>query len=197
MESIGIDLDNVLADSWDLLLPFLNKKFGTKITKISTISYRLSEVFGVSAEEIVKAYEDIYREGIFLKSAVIVGAAEAVNKLNEKYKLSILTSRPYYMKEHTLQWIEKNFPELLDNVHFTSHPTELDDGTLIYSKCDICLQNNIGIMVDDCLEDIAECKNNGIRGFLFDLNGKYGWNKREAEGIERFHSWQEVVDKLI
>ncbi|MEK6830142.1 MAG: hypothetical protein AABY15_08565, partial [Nanoarchaeota archaeon] len=87
-------------------------------------------------------------------------------------------------------------PELLDNVHFTSHPTELDDGTSIYSKCDICLENNIRIIIDDSSDDIRDCVKNGIRGLLFDLEGRYAWNKGSLEG-ERVNSWQEVVDKLV
>jgi len=58
------------------------------------------------------------------------------------------------------------------------------------SKADICIQNNIDIMIDDSISMCTNCIAKGIKTFL--MNTKYN----ERVDIPRVHNWKEIYEVI-
>jgi len=191
---IALDIDDVLASSGPFL-DFLNRRFGKNFT-FEDISYKLSETYGISVEELKEAFLDFYNSGGFLKVDLIPGALGGVNELSKKHSLIAITARPLYMKDHTIQWINENFPEIFEEIHFSEHPVLFKGEGTALSKSKICIDSGADVLIDDHLLHLTDCMKNGVRALLFDLDGRYGWNKENVANVERVSSWKEIVDRL-
>lgn len=196
MAKLGIDLDDVIAASWDLVLPFLNDRFRTQLRNDDIVSYNLSSLFGVDSSDIKEAYRILSVQGAFLEAPVIEGASEVIPALSRNHELYIITSRPLYLKDDTHSWIDRHFGKSFRDIYFTSHPADLNDSDIIMeSKADICAGQGICGLLDDCVDHVVNCHNRGVKGFLFDFKGKYGWTKScTVKEIMRVNSLYEFED---
>lgn len=85
-------------------------------------------------------------------------------------------SDPYNM---TINWLKKydiEYDELI-----------LTNAYNHQEKADICLKNNIDIMIDDSINVCAKCMNSNIKSLLFNTE----YNKNETR-FERVNSWEEI-----
>jgi len=171
---LGIDIDDVLLGLMTELTKFYNEKHGTDFTRDSYLVYNLSSTFKSTSEEAIYEVKCFYESPYFDKMIPLKGAVESISKLQEKYDIIVITSRPEYMKEKTIFSINKYFPGLLneDNSNLFL-PSDWHDPNFSKSKADVCLENNIDIMIDDRLKYVVECANKGITSILFDAP----WNK--------------------
>ncbi|CAK9143276.1 unnamed protein product [Ilex paraguariensis] len=51
----------------------------------------------------------------------IPGAQQALQNLSKYCSLSVVTSRQNAIKDHTIEWIEKHYPGLFQEIHFGNH----------------------------------------------------------------------------
>ncbi|KAJ3100360.1 hypothetical protein HDU97_002278 [Phlyctochytrium planicorne] len=154
--------------------------------------------------------------------------------LSQHFKFILVTSRPSCVEMNTRRFLDHHYPDVFEEVvfvggpgpnppvitpmqtHFPSPPpASPTDSEKIQcrkrSKADACKEFGATVLVDDSLENVMDCKKNGMDVLLFDLDGMYSWNKGcdfgnddGGEGSEggrrgvgrRVKSWREVKEAL-
>lgn len=107
---------------------------------------------------------------------------------NHGYKIFIVSGRnngeysnPYKM---TSEWLEKygiEYDKLI-----------LTNAYEYKEKADICLENNISIMIDDSVKILNEVNNSGIKALLMDTP-----YNRKSNSLTRVHNWKEIYNFII
>ena len=188
---IGIDLDEVVADTMPAVIHFHNRKYGTDFKKGDFYSYHFWDVWGGTKDEAIKKMYDFFATDHFAKINPVAGSLVAINTLKENgHELFVITGRQNEIIEETEKWIKKHFPEIFSGIHFansyglTGHPIK---------KSAICAQLGIKIMIDDDMDHAKDLTKFGIKVLLFDQP----WNQDNLEGdIERVFSWKEIINKI-
>lgn len=171
---IGVDIDNVIADTEKSLRRMLLEERGIRLKREDISSYSLEGIAGIGREELSFILDRFNNGGIFLDVEVIEGARETIARLKERHRIDLVTSRPEKVADLTREWLGRN-GILYDELHFASK-TKLN-----------------GIPYDLFLEDqdnfASELAEDGTFVLLFDAP----WNRHvEHVNIERVYSWQDV-----
>ena len=187
--NIGVDIDNVISNfNEELLKEYL--KYDKKLNGNGIVNKEeyITKMFNLTEEESIKFYKgNIERIANNLKP--IKDCSKYLKKLRKNgFKIYIITGRdngeykdPYNM---TIKWLKKydiNYDEIfLVNSH--DH----------HSKTDICLKNNISIMIDDSKKMCSDIKEHGITAFLYDTP-----YNRDTNDFIRVHSWKEIYNNIL
>lgn len=171
---IGVDIDNVIADTEKKLRQLLSEERGITLAREDIRNYRLENIAGIGRDELSFIMDRFNNGSMFLDVEVIEGAGETIERLKERHRIIIVTSRPEKVAAITRQWLAKNYIAY-DELHFVSN-TKVN-----------------GIPYDLFLEDqdnfATELADEGTFVLLFDAP----WNRDvEHENIERVYSWQDV-----
>lgn len=180
---IGIDVDNVIADSVPTLIAEANKYFKTNFTYNDIYIYDFHKILGVSREEMSVFMKKIFSEKVPLRCKTIKGAKEAIHKIKENYEIYIVSSRRKEFKADTIEWLNNNdIP-----YDFVEHVT--DKQKHIYA-----IDKGIEVFIEDDLEQAISLAENGIKVFLFD----HPWNRAGniQDGYMRVKSWDEILENL-
>ncbi|MBX4212256.1 hypothetical protein KW787_02245 [Candidatus Pacearchaeota archaeon] len=187
---IGFDLDEIVFEFIDGLIPFIKEKEGIHISKKDFHSYNLYEVYNISKEKTDSLVFEFYESEEFDKILPVEGAVQAIPLLCSSYKIPFITSRPVKIKEKTISHLNKYFP---------SHPFELHHsgdyfaGSLLTSKAEICMSCGIDTIIEDNGSYALNCAREGINVVLFTKP----WNKGvEHPLIKRVDSWSEAYRYL-
>ena len=89
-------------------------------------------------------------------------------------------SDPYTM---TINWLKK-YDIQYDNLILTN-------GYNHQEKADICLENNIDIMIDDSIKVCKKCFEKNIKPIIFSTE----YNRKELE-FKRVNNWKEIYDYI-
>jgi len=182
---IGFDLDDVLLNFNDALLPYHNHHFGTSYEREHIKSFNLSVLWGCSESEVIERVLNFYQSPEHRDASPVEGAVQAIRNLKKRHKLFIVTARHEEIKEETLGWVDKHFPKMFEAVHFTNHFY----GNKKRGKGEVCVELGIEIFVDDSINNAKDITNFGIPVLLFDTP----WNQTEVnEPINRVYSWEEI-----
>ncbi len=187
---IGVDIDEVLADLMNPLVRFHNENYGTNFSREHFTSFNLWETWGGTKEEAYKKVYDFFHSDFFNDISVTNGSKEATNFLSIKNDLVIISSRPDYIKDKTIQWVNKNFPGTFSEVYFTYEWSR--NGKT--RKKDICLDKNVSVLIEDDLNKAIECASNKTKVFLY--NCPWNQNKNLQKKILRVYSWEDILEKL-
>jgi uncharacterized HAD superfamily protein len=185
---IGIDLDDVLADSMPAILEFYNKKYNKNFFVEQVKDFGLWKLLGISKEQMIEEVNEfLYADTNILP---VEYSREIVDELVKNNDLVIITSRTDDMSKPTLAWVSKHFPKKFSEVHFSSNWLK----SIGKTKADICRDLGICLMVEDSIEMANELSSNGIRVLLLDK----GWNKSDnlQSNITRISSWKEVLENI-
>lgn len=189
---IGIDVDDVLAESMGHLVDFHNQKNGNDLKFEDVFSFNLSGVWNMETkEEMFNHILDFYKSPFFKKIEPFSNTKEIIFKLSKTNQLAAITGRPTIIKNETILWLEKFYPNCFSEIHFSNHfPGE--DKNL--SKADFCLENGYELLIEDSGEFALECAQKGIKVFLFNKP----WNKGFTlhANIIPVNTWEEIVAKL-
>ncbi|URE37902.1 5' nucleotidase, deoxy (Pyrimidine), cytosolic type C protein (NT5C) [Musa troglodytarum] len=113
-------------------------------------------------------------------------------------KTFFILSRQNAIKNHTLEWIEKHYPGLFQEIHFGNH-FALDG--VSRPKSEICKSLGAHVLIDDNPKYALECAEVGIRVLLFDYHNSYPWCKAGSATshpmVTKVHNWQEVEQQLF
>ena len=186
--NIGIDIDNVISNFDEELY---------KEYKMHDKKLRNSGVVNQNADYIRKGmfdWTDAEEKNFYINNIeriaknlkLISNASKYINKLRkEGNKIFIISGRnngeyadPYNM---TKEWLNKN-NVVYDKLFLTNAYEH-------HEKAEICLANNVEIMIDDSASVCAECSNVNIKVLLFDT--KYN---RKEKNFKRVNSWKEVYE---
>ena len=185
---IGIDIDGVLTDLEQWQLDF-GEKFFSKYNKrvVNRDGYETHEIFDVE-EALDDLFWNKYYKDYTTNVEVRKFASEIISKLkNEGFEIYIITARGNWLPTDNsmtkdecnnivIDWLSKN------NIKYDKIIFSPED------KLDICLNNNIDIMIEDKVDNI-----NKISSKLPVICFHAGYNKEcEGTNIIRCYSWYDV-----
>lgn len=188
---IGIDIDGVLTDIEQWQLDYGSKFVFEQYHKgiINLEGYDIEEIFNVDE----KAEDEFWKKYLYeyaKNEPARKFASEVINKLKDegkeiyiitaRYLTDIDTAEGQRMREIVKKWLEEN-KIYYDKIIFSPE-----------DKLDICLQNNIDIMIEDKVENINNISKN-IPVICF--NARYNKECNE-ENIYRCYSWYDVYNKI-
>ena len=191
---VAVDIDEVLTPFLQIFTQFHNREYGTNLTAKDFNSYLFGKTLKVPEPEAVARVMRFYNSHDFTSNRPFIDAAAALNQLSRHYRLIIVTSRHPISQEATLKWLETHFPQTFGAAHFSTH-LYLDQP--LVTKTDICLRENVKILVDDNLDFATEAAAAGIQVLLF--GKEYSWNKAASlpPRVERVGDWHDVLEKLL
>jgi uncharacterized HAD superfamily protein len=189
---IGIDLDSVVADLMSPLVDFHNKNYGTKLKPSDHVTFSIEKIWKCTEEEAIERCFKFYRSDFMNQVKPLPGAIEGINFLSRRHELHIITSRPHFISNDTVNWIKKFFPDKFKTIHHTNQYSK--KGSLSIKKSEIIKKLSINLMIEDHLEYAIDCASLNIRVFLLDMP----WNqtKKLPKNIIRVHSWKEIIQKI-
>lgn len=172
--NIGIDMDNTICSTSEKILEYQEKFI--KQEKIN------SDILWEDALYKTK-FLNIYLERIYNEAKLKECAREVINNLKkQKNKIYIITARTgNYVSD--IYKITNNY--LLRN-------EIVADGIFINGKdkVDICINNNIDIMIEDSRYNYDRLIDNNIRTILFDEYSK------NPDVIDRVLNWSDISNKI-
>ncbi|CAM9291453.1 unnamed protein product [Choristocarpus tenellus] len=192
---IAIDLDEVLGYFVPQLCLFHNHVYGSSLTADDFFSYEFHEVWGGTQGESDRKMDAFFKSDFFLGQdgslgiPVIEGALEVLQKFSPWLEFHIVTSRQHILENVTREWVSRNFPGVITDVHFGNHYGTSGEKR---SKPDLCRAIAAELLIDDSLKYARQCSAAGIRSCLF---GDYAWNRTDQplpDNIERVLDWFEV-----
>lgn len=195
---IGIDVDEVLVPFSKTYFNYAHETFGAEQMDGDKIPhYRYDELFGITLAESFRRVALFYNSEHFKNMPLHDGAKEVITELSKKHKLIAVTSRFGDSKEFTRQWLEKEFPKMFSNIHFSAenhYDEEYKKKKNLKEKAEVCKELGISLMIEDSIPHSLKCAEAGIKVLLFDRS----WNHNEIlpANITRIYSWKEVLEKI-
>lgn len=89
-----------------------------------------------------------------------VGAFESLQRLGKSFDLVVVTSRQHAIQSVTLDWIDRHYPGIFQEVYFGNHWAV--EGTP-RKKSDICRAIGASVIIDDNVGYAVDCANAGIQ----------------------------------
>lgn len=171
---IGIDFDNVLANTAKTYLDIYNNFVTANYTINDITKYEISEIL---PQEHQKLLENMWTNDLLWNNIQPLQDSQLyVNMLSKKYDIYIVTSTHPEIAGIKFAWLQKQYPFI-----------EAEKFITIYKKQML----DLDIMIDDHVKNLVNSRYSGIL-----LN--YPWNTNfhaESEhNIYRAENWKEIYD---
>ncbi|KAK7328630.1 hypothetical protein VNO77_22744 [Canavalia gladiata] len=196
---VAVDVDEVLGNFVSALNKFIADRYSSNYSVSEYHVYEFFKIWNCSRDEANTRVHEFF-ETPYFKSGIqpIPGARMALQKLSRFCNLSVVTSRQNAIKDHTIEWIEKYYSGLFQDIHFGNH-FALDG--VSRPKSEICRSLNAKVLIDDNPRYAIECAEAGIRVLLFDYENSYPWSKTESADqhalVHKVKNWEEVERQLM
>ncbi len=167
---IGVDMDDTFFPFVGGLVEWHNRAYGTDWTIGQFNTYKFSQVpgFPVNAEERVREYLE---SDFHWNLAPLEGAVEGIRELASRNELFLMTSRNGKYRDRTLEYINRQFGDGVFKEHFFTYNHYTKDG--IGTKAEMCREENIGIVIEDTVENAQELCNGRVTTIMID----WPWNR--------------------
>ena len=187
---IGIDIDNCISNFDDVLLKeYLKHDKELRNTGIinENPEYLRTGMFDWTEEE-EKSFYNANIEEFAKKLKPVEDASDYIKKLKEDgNKIYIITGRDNgeykNPKELTKNWLDR-YGIVYDELIFTNAYDK-------HAKTEVCLENNIDLMIEDSTRISLDLINNGIK--VYTMNTRY--NKKE-QTLDRVSNWKEIYERI-
>lgn len=192
---VGVDNDDVLFDFNSRLYKFVNERYGTNIIFHEAATFELDQLWSCSYEDAIKRVIEFYSSEAIHFIQPMEGAIEVLSSLQQSHDFVVLTSRPDQISELTIGAIQSHFPEHFSGVYFMN---TFGGTAKKRTKLEVCQELGVNILMDDHIENLRGCPDNGIRSFLYrrPWNRCFGDKDLEILGIEPVLNWQDFKQKL-
>jgi uncharacterized HAD superfamily protein len=189
-ETIAVDIDDVLVPHAEKLLDWYNQKYGTNLTLAHNHSKDPHPWGTETVEEAIRRVHEYIHSDEMFKHQSLQESITALKKLKNRYDLVIITGRDLIIEQKTKQWLDKHFPGIFNEVHFSAL-YNLEGKRR--SKVEICQKVRAKYLIDDALDQALEVPQTGTTVLLF---GDYPWNETNVvlPGVVRVANWQEVLE---
>lgn len=190
-QTIAVDIDDVLADQAGAFIQYSNQTWGTNLT-INDYTEHWAQLWKVDLAEIEKRSHLYHESGTMGTFAHKSDALPALQKLTQSYRLVIVTSRRTRVKDETLEWIDRYYKGIFDEVHFAGFFDTVTHERFNLTKADIVRDLGADYLIDDQLKHCLATASAGIETILF---GDYTWNRMESElpdRVTRCVDWKDV-----
>lgn len=185
---IAIDIDEVVVEFVGRYMEFVGTKGHKKVCYEDVYCYELWDVLGISKELVFELLGEYNSSKYFREAGLIDGAKSGVCFLRDNFDICFVTARPREISKETRDFIFEEFRVLGDKVIFSG---DVFRGGI--SKCDICKDLGIGLIIEDSGNDSLKYAENGLRVLLLDKP----WNQGvEHENIVRCFSWDDILVKV-
>jgi uncharacterized HAD superfamily protein len=186
MLRIGIDIDDVLADSMPEYLSAFNRRFGLQIPVTEAGWEMFRRHPDISAEEIRAFFGELYEADFLGSRPLLPGAREGVERLHRAgHRLFIITGRLRSDRDITERWIETRglssfFQEIIDRdgLDAPRHKRQAAD------------QFRLDVLLEDEYEVALVAAEARVQVLLFNRP----WNQGPVPSqVLRIHSWPDAV----
>jgi uncharacterized HAD superfamily protein len=186
---IGIDIDNVISDSYPHYLKKFNSTYNTNILYEEITDFYYLEKYRDKNQKELHGFIDtlVVDENFQLSLPVYPDASNCIKKWsNEGKSIHYITARPQKAYKSTLKWLKNNGfwvkGATLDMFDEINHTKDYE------FKKEVVAEKNIHLLLEDSVA-IANAVN--IPVILFDRP----WNKGKLRSnIHRLKNWKEVCD---
>ncbi len=188
---IGLDCDDVLADTTIALAAEYNRRYGTALTAADLTPEPDKWKILIGEEGVQRCWDIFAEEGVAFNLQPINGAVNGVQKLCRwGTELYVVTNRIILRQGLTEEWLERWFGKAIKSIFYTS--SKGYDGRP--TKGDLCRREGIDRFVEDVDYNIKQLRAAGIQTLVYDQP----WNRevREDVLIERVHNWDEIVQRI-
>ena len=188
--NIGIDIDNCISNFDDTLLKeYLRHDKKLRDTGIinENAEYIRVGMFDWTDEE-EKSFYNANIENFAKTLEPIQDSVYYIKKLKDNgHEIYIITGRNNgeYTNPHELtkEWLNK-YNIVYDKLIFTNAYDK-------HAKTEICLENNIDLMIEDSTKISLDLLNNGIK--VYTMNTRY--NQKE-QNLDRVSKWKEIYERI-
>jgi uncharacterized HAD superfamily protein len=184
---IGIDIDNVLTDSYQTVLDEFNRRFDTKVLYHQVFDfYYLEKHAGVDEKTARQFIRDRIHAADFHEK--LLPDKNALKKIknwqNENFIIHYISARHDTSRGVTKKWLDKHgFLTHVSKLHLQNYGI-FEDVALF--KNSVIESLGISILIEDSLEVALKVE---IPVFLFDKP----WNQGKLpKNVKRIHSWEEI-----
>ncbi len=186
---IGIDLDDVLADSLPHYLLAFNRRFGLDV-ELADGAWRIADRFPhITRQEADNFFSELIENGFFSSRSLIPHAKKAVETLaDDGHDLYIITGRTPRDERITMDWLTRvgvlSYFEAV--VHRTRDPVERH-------KADVASGLALSLFIEDELTVALTVAEAAIPVLLFNRP----WNQGLLPGnVRRVESWHEALTQI-
>jgi hypothetical protein len=186
---IGIDLDDVLADSLPHYLRAFNRRFGLDV-ELADGAWRIADRFPhIPRQEADDFFTELIDDGFFSSRPLFPGAKEAVETLAEDgHRLYIITGRSPQEEPITRRWL--THVEVLSYFEAVMHRTREPVG---HHKSSAASELRLDLFIEDELAVALAVSETTIPVLLFDQP----WNQGSLPGnVHRIRSWHEALTQI-
>jgi len=196
-ETLGIDIDEVLADTLNSFLGFYNSRNRTNFQRQDFYIYNdWGKIMGISEQHAMSEFYEFMFSPAGLTIPLISGSQQAIASLGTKYKLVSPTYRSSCFKDITKKYLDSNFQRAISSVEFANHYSTNSGQKL--SKADLARKMGFTRLVEDQIHAAIECANIGVKVYLL----KSPWNEKVTIPANLpifgpFNNWLEITNELI
>ncbi|EFJ48032.1 hypothetical protein VOLCADRAFT_91189 [Volvox carteri f. nagariensis] len=180
---------------------FCKDRYGMEYGVSDYWIYEFAKIWGCSQERSNQIVHEFFKSQHFTNGIpVIPGALETLTRLSEaEYELVVVTSRQHVIQDVTLDWLDRHYGGLFQDVYFGNH-FALEGKSR--KKSEICRTIGARVLIDDNPSYALECAAAGITVLLYDWEGEYPWSKLPSAGVHNsdlirvVRNWREVEAEL-
>lgn len=192
MKTIAVDIDDTLAAYAEAVTEFSNVHWGMNLT-IDEYSENWGAMWGVDPNEYRRRGDIVEASGIQATLRHDVDAVDVLRELKNNYRLIVVSSRPANLQQVSIEWINRHYPGIFEEIHFANMWNDRANIHLAYlaTKAEICQELKIDYLIDDQPKHCIGVANVGIPTILY---GDYPWNRDDElpETVARAHTWRDV-----
>ena len=199
---LAVDVDDTIAHLMKSVVAFYSDTYEPphfKVDDFHTLEFNL--VWGGTRHECDEKVERYYKSDHF-KNGIdpIAGAYEQLKRLKEHFELHVVTARPHHIREATIEWLNKHYPDLFSDFHFGN----------LYGlegvrkrKSQMCKEIGAVCLIDDSAGYALDCAANKVHVLLF---GNYAWNTSDewnreisehSDFVDRVQNWDQAANLLM
>lgn len=191
---LAIDLDEVLADTFELVLNLHKQKWYLHHMQFEDLidhEWRRIDNAWINKKERLKIWREFLSSDLMYEAKPVKWSIEAINKLSEKwFELHIITARPNYLHECTNQWVNKHFNNKFKGLHLTTTPEDIR-----IPKFEVCKKIWINTIIEDNMDYAMEFANNGIKAIILERPWNKNW-KGKHKNIIRAKNWDDIIKNV-
>jgi len=186
---IGIDIDEVVVEFVKGYIKILEKN-GISAEYNKTHSYNFWDCYPITREEAINFANELYDSEHFENMVLIEGAFGAINFLEKNNEIFFITSRPLSIKQKTLDFVKKHFPNSKIEIVFSGDFHKINGKT----KAEICKELGISVLIEDNKDYALDCAKKGTKVFL--MSKPWNKNYESHENLIKVTSWDEILEQF-
>jgi uncharacterized HAD superfamily protein len=197
LETLGIDIDEVLADTLNSFLGFYNPRNETDFKRQEFYVYNdWGKIMGVSEQHAMSEFHEFMFSPGGLTIPIISGSQQAIASLRTRYQLVSPTYRSTCFEDITKKYLDSNFQRAISSVEFANHYST--NGGQKLSKADLARKMGFTRLVEDQIHAAIECAEVGVKVYLL----KSPWNENvplptDLPIFGPFNNWPEITTELM